>query len=45
MYWPVKDEAGYGEFKVDITGKEECSGFTVRNLVVNDSKVSFHLLQ
>ena len=39
MYWPEEGGAAYGEFKVDITGKEEHPGFTVRKLVVSDSKV------
>ena len=40
MYWPEEGRASYGEFKVDIAGKEECPGFTVRKLVVSDSDVS-----
>ena len=40
MYWPVEGEACYGEFKVDITGKQEFPGFTVRELVVSGPKVS-----
>ena len=39
VYWPGEGETAYGEFKVDITGKEECPWFTVRKLVVSDSKV------
>ena len=39
MYWPEEGGAAYGEFKLDITGKEECPGFTVRKLVISDFKV------
>ena len=40
MYWPEEGDVAYEEFKVDITGKEECPGFTIRRLVVSDSDVS-----
>ena len=44
MYWPEEGEAAYGEFKVDITGKEECPGFTVRKLVISNFKVRLYSL-
>ena len=40
MYWPEEGGMAYGEFKVDIIGKEKCPGFTIRKLVVSDSDVS-----
>ena len=44
MYWPEEGGAAYGEFKVDITGKEECPGFTVRKLVISNFKVRLYSL-
>ena len=40
MYWPEEGGAGYGEFKVDITGKEEFPEFVIRKLVISNFKVS-----
>ena len=40
MYWPEEGGAGYGEFKVDITGKEEFPEFIIRKLVVSNFKAS-----
>ena len=40
MYWPEEGGAAYGEFKVDITGKEEFSEFILRKLVVSNFKAS-----
>ena len=40
MYWPEEGGAGYGEFKVDIIGKEEFPEFIMRKLVVSDFKAS-----
>ena len=38
-YWPEEDGAIFGEFKVDIIGKEENFGYTTRKLVINYSQV------
>ena len=43
MYWPEEGGAGYGEFKVDIIGKEEFHEFIIRKLVVSNFKVSLIL--
>ena len=40
MYWPEEGGAGYGEFKVDIIGKEEFPEFIMRKLVVSNFKAS-----
>ena len=40
MYWPEEGGAGYGEFKVDIIGKEEFPEFIIRKLVVSNFEVS-----
>ena len=41
MYWPEEGGSAYGEFKVDIAGKEECPGLTIRKMVVSDLEVSY----
>ncbi len=39
MYWPEKGTGCYGEFEVELAGMEKCSGFTIRNITVNDRRV------
>ena len=38
VYWPEKGGAAYGEFKVDIIGKEEFPEFVMRKLVISNFK-------
>ena len=40
VYWPEEGGAAYGEFKVDITGKEEFPDFIIRKLVVSNFMAS-----
>ena len=39
MYWPEEGTECYGEFEVELVGMEKCSGFTIRNITVNDRRV------
>ena len=41
QYWPVEGQvAQFGEFTVELIGQEDLSGFTIRTLEIQQSKVS-----
>ena len=40
QYWPVEGQvAQFGEFTVELIGQEDLSGFTIRTLEIQQSKV------
>ena len=44
QYWPVEGQvAQFGEFTVELIGQEDLSGFTIRTLEIQQSKVHIGL--